>query len=78
MPPMKIQKFIEKSEWIPKDVMILTATVDHGPSESDYFLPQGKEDRWFMEEFYEPLMKTHFLLCFHIVFLKLLACRLQL
>ena len=53
----KIQEFIEKSEWIPKDVMILTATVDHGPSESDYFLPQGKEDRWFMEEFYEPLMK---------------------
>ena len=31
----KIQEFIEKSEWIPKDVMILTATVDHGPSESD-------------------------------------------
>lgn len=53
----KIQEFIEKSEWIPRDVMILTATVDHGPSESDYFLPQGKEDRWFMEEFYEPLMK---------------------
>ena len=43
----KMQEFIEKSEWIPKDVMILTATVDHGPSESDYFLPQGKEDRWF-------------------------------
>lgn len=39
----KIQEFIEKSEWIPKDVMILTATVDHGPSESDYFYRKEKK-----------------------------------
>lgn len=52
----EIQKFIEENEWIPEDIMVLTATVDRGPSDSDYFLPQSEEDRKFMETFYEPLI----------------------
>ena len=51
----EIQHFIECSEWIPKDTMILTATVDRGPSDSEYYIPQSEKDREFMETFYEPL-----------------------
>lgn len=51
----EIQHFIENTEWIPKDIMILTATVDRGPTESNYYLPQSEKDREFMETFYEPL-----------------------
>lgn len=51
----EIQHFIKNTEWIPEDVMILTATVDRGPAESEYYLPQSENDREFMETFYEPL-----------------------
>lgn len=53
----EIQEFLDEAEWIPKDIMILTATVDRGPAKSKYFLPQSEEDRKFMEAVYEPLIK---------------------
>lgn len=51
----KVQKFIEKEEWIPKDVMILTSSVDRGPKDSEYYLPQSKEEKEFSRGSYDPL-----------------------
>lgn len=51
----KVQEFIEKEEWIPEDVMILTASVDHGPKDSEYYIPQSKEEKEFFRGSYDPL-----------------------
>lgn len=51
----KVQEFIDKEEWIPKDVMILTSSVDNGPQDSVYYLPQSKDERDFLKYSYDPL-----------------------
>lgn len=51
----KIQQFLESEEWIPKDIMVLTASVDHGPKDSEYFIPQSKQEYKFTEGSYDPL-----------------------
>ena len=50
----KIQYFLDNEEWFPNDLMILTSSVDHGPHDSQYMIPQGKEDLVYMSELVEP------------------------
>lgn len=51
----QVQQFLDSEDWIPKDIMILTASVDHGPKDSAYFIPQSKQEREFFEGSYDPL-----------------------
>lgn len=51
----KIQEFLDKEEWISKDIMVLTATVDRGPKDSEYYIPQGSKERQYTEGTYDPL-----------------------
>lgn len=51
----KIQEFLDHEEWIPKDIMVLTASVDHGPKDSEYFIPQSSQEREFSDGSYDPL-----------------------
>ena len=50
----RIQHFLDNEEWIPKDLMILTSSVDHGPHDSQYMKPQSKEDLDYMSDLIEP------------------------
>lgn len=50
----EIQDFLDSASWLPKDVRFMTSAVDHGPKDSEYVLPQSKEDRDFMRNSFEP------------------------
>ena len=52
----KVQKLMDEESWIPKDVNILTSSVDKGPKDSPYFIPQTKEEREYLYGVYEPLV----------------------
>lgn len=53
----KIQKFFNDTEWIPKNYVLMPSTVSHEPQESDYILPQSKEERELHKEMTIPLLK---------------------
>lgn len=49
-----IQHFFDTADWIPENVLITTSTVDHGPKDSTYVLPQSAEDKNYMQSAFEP------------------------
>lgn len=51
----KIQAFLDREEWIPEGIGILTASVDRGPKDSKYYLPQSQEEREYIKGAYDPL-----------------------
>ena len=40
----RIQEFLDNAEWIPDNIGVLTSSVDRGPEDSEYYLPQSKEE----------------------------------
>lgn len=49
-----IQDFLDRSDWLPKNVLFMTSSVDHGPKDSDYILPQSVEDINYLRDTFEP------------------------
>ena len=49
-----IQQFFDEANWIPENVMFTTSTVDRGPKDSAYVLPQSAEDMDYMQNAFEP------------------------
>ncbi len=49
-----IQYFFDTADWIPENVLITTSTVDNGPKDSAYILPQSEEDMQYMQDAFEP------------------------
>ena len=49
-----IQHFFDNADWIPEDVLFTTSTVDRGPKDSSYVLPQSAEDLEYMRNAIEP------------------------
>lgn len=51
----KIQYFLDHEAWIPQNIGILTSSVDRGPKDSEYYLPQSPEEREYVKGSYDPL-----------------------
>lgn len=53
----KIQRFFSDADWIPENYVLMPSTVSHEPMESNYVLPQSKEEREIHKELTIPLLK---------------------
>lgn len=51
----RIQEFLDNAEWIPDNIGVLTSSVDRGPEDSEYYLPQSKEEFRYVKSAYDPL-----------------------
>lgn len=53
----KINKFLQNSDWLPDNLPVLCTTVDSGPEDSEYILPQSEKERNYIKDIYEPLFE---------------------
>lgn len=52
----KIQVYLNEGDWLPKNINILTSSIDYGPHESIYTRPQSYEERMILKDYYDPIL----------------------
>ena len=52
----KIQFYLNECDWLPKNINILTSSIDYGPHESIYTRPQSYEERMILKDYYDPIL----------------------
>ena len=52
----KIQVYLNECDWLPKNINILTSSIDYGPHESIYTRPQSYEERMILKDYYDPIL----------------------
>ncbi|HDK7138550.1 TPA: radical SAM protein [Clostridium botulinum] len=53
----QIHNFFKNLDWLPSDLPILCSTVDPGPKEMEYVLPQSKDEKHYINNIHEPLFE---------------------
>ena len=53
----RIERFINKTEWLPESVSIVTNTVDQGPTEHVHIRSNSPEEREFLKEVRQPVFE---------------------
>ena len=52
----KIQVYLNECDWLPKNINILTSSIDYGPHESIYTRPQSYEKRMILKDYYDRIL----------------------